>query len=120
MRCESSTSDPILCAHLQRRVEEKLIDLLSSLTSSEWDVQTIVPRWKVRDVAAHLLDTALRKLSMARDCYYVEGVDIRPPQDLVPLGDRLNQQGETVNRGLSRTLLIALLSRHWYKGAGFL
>src|SRR5437773_906197 len=58
MRGESGASEPILCAHLLRRVDEKLIDLLSSLTSSEWDVQTIVPRWKVRDVAAHLLDTA--------------------------------------------------------------
>ncbi len=109
MRGESGTSDPILCAHLIRRVDEKLIDLLSSLTSSEWDVQTIVPRWKVRDVAAHLLDTALRKLSMARDSCYVEGVDIRSPQDLVTLVDRLNQQGVTVYRRLSPSLLIDLM-----------
>src|SRR5213594_3493020 len=109
MRGEIETSDPILCAHLLRRVDEKLIDLLSSLTSSEWDVQTIVPRWKVRDVAAHLLDTALRKLSMARDSCYVEGVDIRSPQDLVTLVDRLNQQGVTVYRRLSPSLLIDLM-----------
>src|SRR6266705_4720416 len=109
MRGESGTSDPILCAHLIRRVDEKLIDLLSSLTSSEWDVQTIVPRWKVRDVAAHLLDTALRKLSMARDSCYVEGVDIRSPQDLVTLVDRLNQQGVTVYRRISPSLLIDLM-----------
>src|SRR5436309_1587263 len=109
MRGESGTPDPILCAHLIRRVDEKLIDLLSSLTSSEWDVQTIVPRWKVRDVAAHLLDTALRKLSMARDSCYVEGVDIRSPQDLVTLVDRLNQQGVTVYRRLSPSLLIDLM-----------
>src|SRR6266700_6828008 len=109
MRGESGTSDPILCAHLIRRVDEKLIDLLSSLTSSEWDLQTIVPRWKVRDVAAHLLDTALRKLSMARDSCYVEGVDIRSPQDLVTLVDRLNQQGVTVYRRLSPSLLIDLM-----------
>lgn len=62
---KSSSSDPILCAHLLRRVDERLIDLLSSLTSGEWDIQTIAPLRKVRDVAAHLLDTALRKLSIA-------------------------------------------------------
>src|SRR2546427_13179908 len=47
MRGESSTSDPILCAHLLRRVDEKLIDLLSSLTPSEWNLQTIAPLWRV-------------------------------------------------------------------------
>src|SRR6059036_2500423 len=109
MRGESGASEPILCAHLLRRVDEKLIDLLSSLTSSEWDVQTIVPRWKVRDVAAHLLDTALRKLSMARDPCCVEGVDIRSPQDLVTLVDRLNREGVTVYRRLSPSLLIDLM-----------
>jgi hypothetical protein len=57
-------SDPILCAHLLRKVDGQLIDLLQSLTADEWYMQTIAPRWKVRDVAAHLLDTVLRKLSM--------------------------------------------------------
>src|SRR5881296_548970 len=109
MRGESGASEPILCAHLLRRVDEKLIDLLSSLTSSEWDVQTIVPRWKVRDVAAHLLDTALRKLSMARDSCYVESVDFRSPQDLITLVDRLNREGVTVYRRLSPSLLIDLM-----------
>src|SRR5690348_14167646 len=65
---------PILCAHLLHRVDGKLIDLLSSHSSAEWDLQTIVPLWKVRDVAAHLLDTVLRKLSMVRDLCYVETV----------------------------------------------
>jgi hypothetical protein len=62
-RGESGKSDPILCAHLLRRVDERLIEMLSSLTSREWDLQTVAPLWKVRDVAAHLLDTSLRKLS---------------------------------------------------------
>jgi hypothetical protein len=49
-------SAPILCAHLLRRVDEKLLELLGSLEPSEWDLQTIGPFWRVRDVAAHLLD----------------------------------------------------------------
>ena len=32
-------------------------------------MQTIAPAWKVKDVAAHLLDTQLRKLSLVRDGY---------------------------------------------------
>jgi Mycothiol maleylpyruvate isomerase N-terminal domain len=66
---------PILSAHLLRRVDRELIDLLRSLAADEWDIQTIAPSWKVRDVAAHLLDTALRKLSIVRDSCYVEAVD---------------------------------------------
>ena len=60
-------AQPILCAHLLRVVDAKLVELLRSLPREDWDKQTIAPRWKVRDVAAHLLDTQLRKLSMVRD-----------------------------------------------------
>jgi uncharacterized protein (TIGR03083 family) len=109
MRRESSAADPILCAHLLRRVDERLIDLLSSLTSSEWDVQTIAPLWKVRDVAAHLLDTALRKLTMVRDSCYVERVNIRSPQDLITLVNCLNREGVTVYRRLSPPVLIDMM-----------
>jgi len=109
MRRESSTADPILCAHLLRRVDERLIDLLRSLTSSEWDIQTAAPLWKVRDVAAHLLDTALRKLSMARDSCYVERVNIRSPQDLITLVNCLNREGVTVYRRLSPPVLIDMM-----------
>jgi hypothetical protein len=66
-------------------VDEKLIELLRSLSPSEWDGQTVAPRWKVRDVAAHLLDTVLRKLSLVRDSWQVENVAIRSPQDVVTL-----------------------------------
>src|SRR6185369_10826710 len=76
---------PILCAHLLRKVDAKLSELLRSLTPDDWDRQTIAPRWKVRDVAAHLLDTPLRKLSMVRDKNFVERVEIRSEQDLVKL-----------------------------------
>ena len=59
--------NPILCANLLRVVDQKLLELLRSLSVEEWDVQTVAPRWRVRVLAAHLLDTALRKLSLVRD-----------------------------------------------------
>src|SRR5580704_4531098 len=67
-----SGTEPILCAPLLRGVDAKLIELLRDLRPDEWDLQTIAPAWKVRDVAAHLLDTVLRKLSMVRDRCFVE------------------------------------------------
>ena len=89
---ESNSPEPIRCAHPLRTVDEKLIDLLSSLTPAEWDLQTVAPLWKVRDVAAHLLDTALRKLSIVRDSWYVEQVNIGSPQDLIAFINRLNRE----------------------------
>ena len=101
--------EPILCAHLLREVDGELIGLLRSLAPDEWDLQTIAPLWKVRDVAAHLLDTVLRKLSMVRDSCCVEAVDIRSPKDVITLVNRLNREGVTVNRRLSPRVLIGMM-----------
>ena len=117
MSFQSSGSDPILCAHLLRRVDEKLIELLLSLTASDWDAQTVAPRWKVRDVAAHLLDTALRKLSLVRDSWYVETVE--SPKDLVTLVNRLNEEGVRVYRRLSPPVLIDMMKLACEQSASF-
>jgi uncharacterized protein (TIGR03083 family) len=116
---ESSSLEPILCAHLLRRVDEKLIDLLDSLAPDEWDRQTTAPLWRVRDVAAHLLDTTLRKLSMARDSCYVETVKIGSPQDLITLVNRLNREGVTVYRRLSPRVLIDMMKEACEQSADF-
>src|SRR5689334_6558666 len=114
-----SGTEPILCAPLLRRVDEKLIELLLSLSPSEWDAQTVAPRWKVRDVAAHLLDTVLRKLSLVRDSWYVENVDIRSPQDVVTLVNRLNEEGVKVYRRLSPSVLIDMMKTACDQSASF-
>jgi uncharacterized protein (TIGR03083 family) len=104
-----SGTQPILCAPIIRRVDQYLIELLASLDSSEWDLPTIAPQWQVRDVAAHLLDTAIRKLSGGRDQWRVERVDIRSHQDVITLVDRLNREGVTVYRRLSPRVLTQLM-----------
>ncbi len=110
---------PILCAHLLRQVDEKLIDLLSALTPKEWDLQTVAPLWKVRDVAAHLLDTALRKLSLVRDSCFVETPEIRSQQDVIALVNRLNREGVAVYRRLSPQVLIAMMKLATKQAAEF-
>src|SRR3981081_3936192 len=101
MNGKPNGTNPILCAHLLRTVDEKLVDLLGSLAPAEWDLQTVAPLWKVRDVAAHLLATAPRKLSLVRDSCYVETTDIRSRQDVIALVNRLNGEGVAVYRRLS-------------------
>jgi uncharacterized protein (TIGR03083 family) len=119
MNREPNGLEPILCAPLLRRVDEKLIELLQSLGPAEWDLQTVAPLWKVRDVAAHLLDTALRKLSLVRDACCVEPAAIRSHEDLLALVNRLNSQGVAVYRRLSPAVLIDLMKLACEQSARF-
>ncbi|HWZ59687.1 MAG TPA: maleylpyruvate isomerase N-terminal domain-containing protein [Gemmatimonadaceae bacterium] len=98
---------PIVTAHLFPKIERLLIELLESLGPDEWERQTLAPQWKVKDVAAHLLDTQLRKLSRVRDGYVD---DPTPAHSLVALVDQLNQRSVTVYRRLSPRVLIALMA----------
>jgi uncharacterized protein (TIGR03083 family) len=101
---------PLMTAHLFRTLDGRLIELLRSLTPDEWERQTIAPRWKVKDVAAHLLDTQLRSLSFGRDGYMLSPPPaIASDRDLVAFIDRLNAEGVTVYRRLSPAVLIACL-----------
>jgi uncharacterized protein (TIGR03083 family) len=119
MANQPNSLQPILCAHLLRQVDEKLIDLLSALAPSEWELQTVAPLWKVRDVAAHLLDTALRKLSLVRDSCYMETSDIRSPQDVITFVNRLNREGVAVYRRLSPQVLIEMMKLATKQSAAF-
>jgi uncharacterized protein (TIGR03083 family) len=109
MKDQLGGAEPILCASLIRKVDRELIELLSSLTAAEWELPTIAPRWLVRDVSAHLLDTALRTLSRGRDGCAVDRVELKTFEDIVVLVDRLNQEGVTVYRRLSPRVLTKLM-----------
>jgi uncharacterized protein (TIGR03083 family) len=111
MNDETSALEPILCAHLLRKVDAKLVTLLASLTPHEWDLQTVAPLWRVRDVAAHLLDTVLRKLSIVRDSWYAEPVRVSKPEEAVELVNRFNREGVTVYRRLSPAVLIEIMEQ---------
>lgn len=101
---------PIETVHLLPRVEAKLIELLQSLTADEWDLQTVAPAWNVKDVAAHLLDTQLRKLSRVRDGYVAAPQpQITSHEDLIAFVNRLNAEGVAMYRRLSPAVLISLM-----------
>jgi uncharacterized protein (TIGR03083 family) len=100
---------PILAAHLFPKLDALLTELLHLLTPEEWEKQTVAPKWKVKDVAAHLLDTALRGVSIGRDGYLPEAPSIHSSVDLAAFINRLNQEGITVYRRLSPAVLISLM-----------
>ena len=102
----SASLPPILTAHLFPKIESLLVDLLRSLSADQWELQTLAPKWKVKDVAAHLLDTQLRKLSLARDGYFPPA----PPfTDLAAFINQLNHEGVTLYRRLSPAVLISFM-----------
>ena len=98
---------PIFTAHLFQKLEGMLIELLRSLTTQDWERQTLAPKWKVKDVAAHLLDTQLRKLSASRDRHTLETPKITSHADLVTLINSLNAEGVKKYSQLSRDELIS-------------
>lgn len=100
---------PILAAHLYPKLEDKLLELLRSLAPHEWEEQTLAPKWKVKDVATHLLDTQLRKLSICRDGYNPRAPAIGADAGLVDLVNRLNEEGVALYRRLSPQMLISLM-----------
>lgn len=97
-------------AHLFLPLHQELIALLRSLEAAAWDAPTAAGRWRVRDVAAHLLDGDVRKLSAQRD-----GVGVAPAQplhgwaDLVAFLNELNASWVQAARRISPRLLIQFL-----------
>ncbi len=100
---------PVFTAHLFPKLDGMLLELLRSLAPEDWERQTVSPKWKVKDVAAHLLDTALRGVSVGRDGYVVESPRITSAADLAAFINRLNGEGVTVYRRLSPLVLIRLV-----------
>lgn len=99
-----------MTAHLLPIIESHLIELLRSLRPEEWDLQTVAPAWKVKDVAAHLLDTQLRKLSLVRDGYAAAPPPRFTSHDgFLEFIDHLNREGVEMYRRLSPAVLNSLM-----------
>jgi len=98
---------PIFTAHLFPKLECELIALLRSLAPEDWKKQTLAPKWKVKDVAAHLLDTQTRGLAAAHRGYKPENSKKLPPDKLLTLINTLNAEGVRVYGSLSHEELIS-------------
>jgi uncharacterized protein (TIGR03083 family) len=109
-------TQPILTAHLFAPLNDELVALLRGLSSEEWSASTVAGAWTVKDVAAHLLDTTLRRLSMHRDGYEP------PPRDVTSLGqlvNDMNAEGVSYARRLSPAMLIDQHERYGAQLAEF-
>ncbi|PYQ29041.1 MAG: hypothetical protein DMF56_12225 [Acidobacteria bacterium] len=107
---------PILTAHLFAPLNDELVALLRGLSSDEWNAPTVAGAWTVKDVAAHLLDTTLRRLSMHRDGHEPPPRDVTSVSALV---DDLNAEGVSFARRLSAELMVDLHERYGAQLAEF-
>ncbi len=107
--------EPILVAHLFAPLHEELLALLRSLTPNEWNAPTVAGAWTVKDVAAHLLDTSLRRLSMHRDGY----TPSLPFEDLTSFVNGMNASAVAYARRLSPEVLTDLHARYGAQQAEF-
>jgi uncharacterized protein (TIGR03083 family) len=89
--------------------DARLLELLDTLSPADWDQPTIVPRWRVRHVAGHLLDTALRRLTIVRDGVAVERPASGSAADVRTFVDRLNAEGVAVYGRLSPAVVATLM-----------
>ena len=109
---------PIDTRALFRPVSASLLALLRGLTAAQWQSPTVAGTWAVRDVVAHLLDTALRRLSFHRD-----GLTLPPPRALtserefVGFINDLNAQWITASKRLSPRVLTDLYAHASHESA---
>ena len=102
---------PLYTADLFPPLHGELIGLLRGLSPEDWERPTVAGRWQVRDVAAHLLDVDLRKLSVNRDRHLVVPAEpIRSHEDVVRFLDGLNAEWVGAARRLSPRVLVELHS----------
>ncbi|MFT3980804.1 MAG: maleylpyruvate isomerase N-terminal domain-containing protein [Ferruginibacter sp.] len=100
---------PVDVTQLFPVLDKELLSLLKSLSPEEWQAPTIAKLWKVKDVAAHLLDGNIRVLSLLRDNHWGEQPDIQTPQDLLDFLNRLNADWVTAMKRVSPGMLVFLL-----------
>ena len=111
-----TTSSPLLVAHLFGEISVRLLMLLRSLDRDEWQRPTLSSKRCVKDIAAHLLDGSLRRLSLQRDGYHTSDRSTQPEtgETLLEFLKRLNGEWETATRRLSPRVLIDLIE--WADG----
>ena len=102
---------PRYVADLFAPLHRELIALLRELTPEQWERPTVAGAWRVRDVAAHMLDGMLRKLS--------RGSSAQRPlsyEEVVALINELNATGVAYWQRHSPEVLSDLLAQ---QRAGF-
>jgi hypothetical protein len=94
---------------------DKLISFLKTLSLKDWNRSTILPEWKVADIAVHLLSGCIRKCSSVMN--YQSGIKkYSEPQTYSSIVKMINENNEkwvNILRDLNRELIIELLNENY-------
>ena len=92
-------------------LHRELVATLRSFGADAWMRPTVAGRWRVRDVAAHLLDGDIRKLAAHRDGHLLAANGHAPQTyaEVLALINSLNATGVSYGERLSARLLVELL-----------
>ena len=103
--------EPLDVRPLFAGLHAELVRLLESLAPGDWTRPTVAGAWAVRDVAAHLLDGDLRRLSFERDgqALPLPEESVANEADLVAFLNGLNADWVRVARRFSPRVLLGLL-----------
>ncbi|MEV0234009.1 maleylpyruvate isomerase family mycothiol-dependent enzyme [Nonomuraea sp. NPDC050786] len=91
------------------RERQAMLDLLGALSPADWARATVCPGWDVHDVAAHVLNDYMRRLSGARDGH--AGAVFADDETLPAYLSRTNEEFVRAARQLSPRLLVELLEQ---------
>jgi len=106
---------------LMPELDKMLFKLLDELSPDDWEKQTITPKWKVKDIAAHLLDGNLRTISKLRDNYYGQKPEaINSYVNLIDFLNKLNADWVKATKRLSPKVIIDLLKSSGEEYCNFL
>jgi uncharacterized protein (TIGR03083 family) len=102
--------EPTLVHDLFPPLHAELIALLRGLRADDWTRPTLCARWSVHDIAAHLLDDDLRRLSFHRDGHLPPAGPEGPGDAaLAVFINRLNAEWVTAAQRLSPRVIVDLL-----------
>ena len=100
---------PVIVDPLFSLLDEKLIRLLRSLDETQWHMPTIARLWRVKDIAAHLLDGNMRTISMQAGYFGDPPGEMSSYDDLLAYLNRLNADWVQAFKRISPQLLTGLL-----------
>lgn len=91
---------------LFRPLNEKLLQLLESLSTDDWHRPTLAREWTVKDITAHLLDGSLRAISLYRDRWELSISSLSGYDDIVRYLNQINSEWVIAMRRMSPQVLI--------------
>jgi len=91
------------------QLDSSLIEVLTGLSPQQWNKDTICKKWKVKDIAAHLLDGAIRRLSIGRDGYKMAADEVNKQGILLEYLNNLNAGWVSAYERVSPAIIVSQL-----------